>query len=62
MFIFQMRRTPLIAACERGHSATVQMLIDKGADLSSHVRPHNIIFQSVTRVNLMYVHHGVIVL
>ena len=33
MFIFQSGRTPLIAACGGGHSATVQLLIEKGADL-----------------------------
>ena len=34
MFIFQMGRTPLRAACGRGHSATAQLLIEKGADLN----------------------------
>ena len=34
MFIFQRRRTPLIAACEGGLSTTAQLLIEKGADLN----------------------------
>ena len=34
MFIFQRGRTPLIAACEGGHSETAQVLIEKGADLN----------------------------
>ena len=34
MFILQERRTPLIAACEGGHSKTAQLLIEKGADLN----------------------------
>ena len=39
IFIFQWGRTPLIAACEGGHPATAQLLIGKGADLSTFVRP-----------------------
>ena len=31
---FQRERTPLIAACEGGHSETAQLLIEKGADLN----------------------------
>ena len=38
MFIFQQKRTPLIAACEGGHSATAQLLIEKGADLKKQDR------------------------
>ena len=34
MFIFQRGRTPMIAACEGGHSTTAQLLIEKGADLN----------------------------
>ena len=33
MFIFQNGMAPLIAACEGGHSATAQLLIEKGADM-----------------------------
>ena len=33
MFIFKRKRTPLTAACEGGHSATAQLLIEKGADM-----------------------------
>ena len=33
-FIFQWGRTPLIAACEGGHSATAQLLIENRADLN----------------------------
>ena len=39
-FIFQIGRTPLTAACEGGHSATAQLLIENGADLFTRVRPH----------------------
>ena len=34
MFILQSGKTPLIAACERGHSETAQLFIEKGADLN----------------------------
>ena len=34
MFILQIGRTPLIAACKGGHSKTAQLLIEKGADLN----------------------------
>ena len=33
MFIFQSGKTPLIAACEGGHSTTAQLSIEEGADL-----------------------------
>ena len=33
-FIFQRGRTPLIAACEKGHSESAMMLIEKGANLN----------------------------
>ena len=58
---FQRGRTPLIAACEGGHSETALLLIEKGADLSSHVRPH-LILQSFAGVCLMYMEYGVTVL
>ena len=38
MFIFQSGRTPLIAACKGGHSATAQLLLEKGADLDKQDR------------------------
>ena len=41
MFNFQSGRTPLIAACEGGHSATAQLLIEKGADLSKQGNVRN---------------------
>ena len=34
LFVFQRGRTPLIAACEGGHSENAQLLIEKGADLN----------------------------
>ena len=33
-FIFQWGWTPLIAACEKGHSEIAQLLTEKGADLN----------------------------
>ena len=33
IFIIQLGMTPLIAACEGGHSATAQLLIEEGANL-----------------------------
>ena len=38
MFTFQRGWTPLLAACEGGHSATAQSLIEKGADLNKQDR------------------------
>ena len=38
---FQRGRTPLIAACERGHSETAELLIEKGEDLEKQDKVRN---------------------
>ena len=32
--LYQDERSPLLAACERGHTETAQLLIDKGANVN----------------------------
>ena len=33
--LYQYERSPLLAACEGGHTETAQLLIDKGADVNN---------------------------
>ena len=36
--LYQYERSPLLAACQGGHTETAQLLIDKGADVNKASR------------------------